>query len=83
MTPMDKGVVSRSVESLAKARLLKKQLHPHDGRRVTLELTAEGARIHEKIATRITQALSKVDTDDFDMPGFVDLLKKANIAIRR
>lgn len=82
MTPMDKGVVSRSVESLVKAKLLKKQLHPHDGRRVTLTLTARGAKIQYKISQRIQLEVSKVETGDFDKTLFVKLLQKANKAIR-
>lgn len=82
MTPMDKGVVSRSVETLVNAKLLKKQLHPLDGRRVTLTLTARGAKIQQRIEQRIQHEVSKVETADFDSLHFVDLLQKANKAIR-
>jgi DNA-binding MarR family transcriptional regulator len=82
MTPMDKGVVSRSVETLVKAKLLKKQLHPRDGRRVILTLTARGAKIQQKIAQRIQHEVSKVEAPDFNSLHFVDLLRRANKAIR-
>ena len=85
MTPMDKGMVSRSVVSLIRAGLIEKTPDPTDKRRATLTLTPEGSRIQRRIDAKITAEFNRVQSAleraNMSADSFVHYLQAANRAL--
>ena len=57
MTPMDKTIVSRAVNSLIKLGVIKKSATPDDKRRFSLSVTTKGNEIYVKISKQLSKQL--------------------------
>jgi len=62
VTPMDKGVISRSIKSLLALKLILRQASEYDGRVSHLQLTAEGYAFYGRLMPRIAEVLSWAET---------------------
>ena len=75
VTPMDKTIVSRAVNSLITSGRIKKTAHVDDRRRASLFLTTEGKRAYEKISIVLNQTLISSFPDKAAMDNFVTQLR--------
>jgi len=57
VTPMDKTIVSRAVNSLIETGLIKKTPTKTDKRRLSLRTTTSGQKIYTKIATHLNETM--------------------------
>ena len=74
LTPMDKTIVSRAVNSLISLGLISKITDASDKRRSSLSTTKAGEAIYEKVASRLNASL--LETDGNTSPKeFTQMLK--------
>ena len=78
VTPMDKGIVSRSVDALIKVGLVKKTPDNNDKRRATLSLTPSGLKTYLLISNRIENDFDAVTNADIDTAELVQILTQIN-----
>jgi len=75
ITPMDKTIVSRAVNSLIDAGHIKKTPNEKDRRRLSLETTQSGLKLYEKIASRLNERLVRSFSTETSPEDFVITLK--------
>jgi len=75
ITPMDKTIVSRAVNSLIDAGHIKKTQNEKDRRRLSLETTQSGLKLYEKIASRLNERLVRSFSTETSPEHFVITLK--------
>jgi DNA-binding MarR family transcriptional regulator len=78
ITPMDKGIVSRSVDALIKVGLIKKTPDKNDKRRATLSLTPSGRKTYLLISNRIEGDFEAVTNAEIDTADLVQILTQIN-----
>lgn len=76
VTPMDKTIVSRAVNSLIDSGLIQKIPNPVDKRRSSLKMTKLGDQKYKIIATILNETLSVPLTDGTTTDKFVEILKQ-------
>ena len=74
VTPMDKTIVSRAVQSLITLGLIKKTPDAHDKRRMTLTATKTGMAVYTEIASPLSAALTPDIDQDAKAAQLLDLL---------
>lgn len=78
VTPMDKGVVSRSLDTLINSGFVNKVLDKNDKRRSSLSLTLSGRKTYVLISKRIERDYKAVEEAGIDTSELVQLLSKIN-----
>lgn len=78
VTPMDKGVVSRSLDTLINSGLVKKMPDKNDRRRSSLSLTHSGRKTYQLIANRIERDYETVAEANVNTSELVKTLSKIN-----
>jgi len=76
VTPMDKTIVSRAVNSLIELDLIKKTPNAGDKRRASLETTQIGLKAYRKIAKRLNKTMIESLDNGTSPPDFVKMLKE-------
>lgn len=74
VTPMDKTIVSRAVQSLITLGLIEKSPDAHDKRRMNLHATHKGTKVYKDIAAQLNTALTPNLNQDKDAKQFLNLL---------
>ena len=75
MTPMDKGIVSRSVKGLVHDNLLRREAAREDGRMSHLHLTAKGEEIYDRVLPEIRRLEARL-LEGFTQAEQAKLLEK-------
>lgn len=83
ITPMDKGIVSRAVQSLIAQGLITKTADDDDKRRYSLTLTTSGNEHYSNIARRLNQALIEPFADLGTQEDFVKSLERYTQHMRK
>jgi DNA-binding MarR family transcriptional regulator len=80
---VDKGAVSRQVQSLLELGLIERDPDPEDRRAAILSITDEGSRRLESIAVaRRSEVIGRLaEWSDEDLRGFVDAMARYNSAL--
>jgi DNA-binding MarR family transcriptional regulator len=74
VTPMDKTLVSRAVQSLITLKLIHKLPDENDKRRLCLHTTEHGYEVYLAIAAKLTQALTPAKEQDEKAEQLLELL---------
>ena len=74
VTPMDKTIVSRAVQSLIILELIEKSRDAHDKRRMTLIATQKGGEVYKDIAQKLSSALTPDLKQDAKAQQLLELL---------
>lgn len=75
MTPMDKTIVSRAVNSLIKLGVIKKSATPDDKRRFSLSVTTKGNEIYVKISKQLSKTIDPSLFKNGEQQNFIAELK--------
>ena len=74
VTPMDKTIVSRAVQSLITLELIETSPDSHDKRRISLHATQKGYDLYNKIVDKLRAALTPNVSQDADAELLLNLL---------
>ncbi|MEO0575536.1 MAG: MarR family winged helix-turn-helix transcriptional regulator [Pseudomonadota bacterium] len=75
LTPMDKTIVSRAVQSLIEAGYIKKSADAFDKRRLSLRSTPKGRACYEAVATKLNAAMQAPFADAMSPDELVQMIK--------
>ena len=82
VTPMDKGIVSRAVQTLVKRGYISRAEVAHDRRQAALSLTPDGDALYGHIGSALSSAFAPVTDALGDADGFLEDLRRAAEAYR-
>lgn len=82
ITPMDKTIVSRAVNSLIESGLIQKSPDKNDKRRLSLHATQDGSEVYKKIARKLNDGMGSARLAQNEAQDFVEIVKKLSSKMR-